>query len=87
MPLETLESVPNERLVRKIANPKAPFGGTWTYELQLADGGCRLTNTERGEIYNPIFRLASRPFDLRATIDAYLRALGKKLGEDVELED
>lgn len=60
------------------------FGGTWTYEVEPADGGCDLTITERGEIYNPIFRfLANRVFSLSSTIETYLTAVGKKFGEAV----
>jgi len=88
MPLETIESVPHQKLVRKIADPKMPFGGTWTFELADSDGGgCVLTVTENGEVYNVIFRAVSKLFDMRATIDAYLKAMGKKLGEDIQLMD
>jgi uncharacterized protein YndB with AHSA1/START domain len=47
----------------------------------------QITITERGEVYNPIFRFMSRfVFSHHATIDAYLTALGKKLGEPVTPE-
>ncbi len=32
-PLQVVESRPPERLVTKIADPKLPFGGTWTYQI------------------------------------------------------
>lgn len=83
MPLETIESDPPRRLVRKIADPKLPFGGTWTYELRAEGGGCLLTITENGEVYNPIFRLVSKCFDMRRTIDEFLGALARKLGEEL----
>ena len=48
----------------------------------------QITITERGEVYNPIFRFMSRfVFSHHATIDAYLTALGKKLGEPVTPEN
>jgi uncharacterized protein YndB with AHSA1/START domain len=87
MPLQTTELVPEQRLVRTIADPKLPFGGTWTYELSPRDDGCELTITERGEVYNPFFRVFSRFADMRASIDAYLKALGRKFGEEVTLRD
>lgn len=88
MPLETIESVPHQKLVRKIADPKMPFGGTWTFELADSDGGgCVLTVTENGEVYNVIFRAVSKLFDMHSTIDGFMKALGKKLGEDVQLMD
>ncbi len=84
MALETVESDPPRRLVRKIADPDLPFGGTWTYEIVPSDGGSRLTITERGEVYNPIFRFVSRfIFGHTTTIDRYLKALGNKFGENV----
>ena len=43
-----------------------------------------LTITEDGEIYNPIFRFMSRfVIGQTATIDGYLRSLGKRLGVEV----
>ena len=50
-----------------------------------ADGeGTLLTITERGEVYNPIFRFVSK-FLMGQTksMDEYLRALGRKFGEEV----
>jgi uncharacterized protein YndB with AHSA1/START domain len=47
----------------------------------------QITITERGEVYNPIFRFMSRfVFSHHATIDAYLIALGTKCGEAVTPE-
>ena len=80
---ERVEAVPGERLVGRIADPDLPYGGTWTYELATADGGVELRITERGEIYNPVFRFMSQFFDMNATIEEYLKALGRKFGEDV----
>ncbi|HMA23731.1 MAG TPA: hypothetical protein VKP00_07045, partial [Gemmatimonadaceae bacterium] len=43
----------------------------------------RVTIVERGSVYNPLFRFVSRFFmGHTATIDAYLRALGKRFGEE-----
>lgn len=86
MTLEAIEASPPSRLVLKIADPDLPFGGTWTYELQATGAGSRVTITEDGEVYNPIFRFIGRVFfDPAASIETYLKALGKKYGEDVEL--
>jgi hypothetical protein len=87
IPFEITESVPPRKLIARIADPKLPFGGTWTYEIAPIDGGSRLTITENGEIYNPIFRFVARFFlGYTATIEAYLRSLGKKFGETVQIE-
>lgn len=80
---ERVEAVPGERLVGRIADPDLPYGGSWTYELAPADGGVELRITERGEIYNPVFRFMSQFFDMNATLEEYLKALGKKFGEEV----
>lgn len=85
LPLEMVESVPPTRLVGRIADPKLPFGGTWTYEITPVEGGCTLTITERGEVYNPIFRLVSSFMNRAATIEEYLTYLARKFGEEPQL--
>lgn len=78
---ETVESVPARRLVTRITDKSLPFGGTWTYELQPAASGTLLTIREDGEVYNPIFRFASRyVMGHHATIDKYLAFLQNRLG-------
>ena len=68
------------RIVTRIADPSLPFGGTWTYVLAPAGTGTRLTITEHGEVYNPIFRFMSRyVFGHTATIDAFLADLRRHL--------
>lgn len=59
MPLETSESDPPRRLVRTIADPTLPFGGKWIYVLTPDGEGTRLTITEEGKVYNPLFRFVS----------------------------
>lgn len=78
---EAMESTPPHRLITRIADPKLPFGGTWTYEIVPAGDSCTLTITENGEVYNPLFRFVSRfIMGHTATIDSYLAALSAKLG-------
>lgn len=93
-------SDPPRRRVVRIADANLPYGGTWTYEVTPAASSAgsagtaasaapltQITITERGEVYNPIFRFMSRVvFSHHATIDAYLTALGTKLGETVTPE-
>jgi uncharacterized membrane protein len=77
---EVVESQPPERLQVRIADPELPFGGTWTYELSPQATGTRLRITERGEVYNPVFRFMSRfVFGHTATIDAYLADFERRL--------
>ena len=70
------EVVPGQRLVSRIADKSLPFGGSWTFELSPDSGGTRVRITENGEVYNPVFRFASR-FILghHATVDRYLADL------------
>jgi len=82
-----VEANPPRRLVSRIADQNLPYGGSWTYELTPAGSGTRLTITERGEIYNPVFRFVARfMLGYTATMDGVLRALGTKHGETVAPE-
>ena len=77
---EVVESRPQERLEVRIADPDLPFGGTWIYELMPEASSTRLRITERGEVYNPVFRFMSRfVFGHTATLDAYLADLRARL--------
>jgi hypothetical protein len=93
IPYEIVESVAPAgavpgKLVAKIADLKLPFGGSWTYEVAAADGGTVLRITERGEVYNPIFRFVSRFFMSQTkTMEDYLNALGQKFGETVKISE
>lgn len=77
-----LEDMPGQRLVTKIADEDLPFGGTWTIELSSEGTATTVRITERGEIKNPIFRFMARfVFGYSSTMEAYLRDLGAKFGE------
>ena len=76
---EVIERVPPTKLVTKIVG-ETQFGGTWTWEITPTPGGSRLTITERGEIYNVVFRtLAKYVFGYTGTMDSFLEAAQKKL--------
>ncbi|MGQ0647923.1 MAG: SRPBCC family protein [Gemmatimonadaceae bacterium] len=82
MPLETTEVDPPRRLVRTIADPTLPYGGRWVYELEPDGTGSRLTITEEGEVYNPIFRFLSHyVFDQAGTIEGLMTALAAHFNE------
>ncbi|MGD0437439.1 MAG: hypothetical protein ABSB86_13330 [Bryobacteraceae bacterium] len=85
---EVLEDTAPTRLVVRIADPKLPFGGTWSYDIApAAGGGSELRITENGEIRNVIFRFMSRfILGYTATIETYLRDLGAKFGQATEIE-
>ena len=77
-------SEPPSRLVARIADTGLAFGGSWEYRI-APDGpsASRVTIIERGSVYNPVFRFVSRfVMGHTATIDAYLRALGRRFGAE-----
>jgi uncharacterized protein YndB with AHSA1/START domain len=68
------------RLRARIADPSLPFGGSWTYDVTPSGSGTTVRITERGEVYNPIFRVMSRfVFGHTATMEQFLRNLATKL--------
>jgi hypothetical protein len=74
-----VESAPPSKFVTKIVGETA-FGGTWTMEVVPTPGGSRLTITERGEVYNVIFRTLSKfVFGYTGTMDSCLAAAAKRL--------
>lgn len=76
---ELVESSAPSRLVTRIVG-ETQFGGTWTMEISPTPNGSRLTVTERGEIYNVIFRtLAKYVLGYTSTMDSFLEAAQKKL--------
>ncbi|MEO8672599.1 MAG: SRPBCC family protein [Tahibacter sp.] len=75
-------SDPPQKFVTTIVDKDAPFGGSWIFELADASGGTRLTITERGEVYNPIFRfMAKYVFGHHRTMEVYLARLMRRFGE------
>jgi uncharacterized protein YndB with AHSA1/START domain len=76
---EVVESKPPSRIVTRVVG-ETQFGGTWTIEIAPVPAGSRVTITERGEIYNLVFRTLSKfVFGYTATMDACLDAARKKL--------
>jgi len=79
---ERVETVAPARIVNRIADPKLPFGGTWTYRIEPSGNGTDLTVTENGEVYNPLFRFVSRfIMGHTATIEKYQRDLAGRFRE------
>lgn len=84
---EVAEEVPGARLVTRIVDDALPFGGDWTYELRDVQGATELTISEHGFVKPAIFRaLAKYVFGHDRTLEQYLRALGKRFGEDLAPE-
>lgn len=86
MEVELVDAPP--RMVATIVDEGLPFGGSWTYDVtETAEGGSRLTITERGRVYNPLFRFISRfVTGYHGTATRYLQHLGERLGTETEPE-
>jgi hypothetical protein len=81
----TYEATAVERpghFVSHIADKGLPFGGSWDYRIEPDGNGSKLTITENGEVYNPVFRFVSRyVMGHTATIDKYLTDVAAKTGD------
>ena len=81
--MEVEQLVPPKRLVMRIVDESA-FGGAWAYALEPQGNATRITITEHGEVYNPVFRFVGKYImGYTRTIDSYLMSLGRKLGSEV----
>jgi uncharacterized protein YndB with AHSA1/START domain len=87
VPFEVVSQEAPGRQVVRIVDDALPFGGTWTWELEAAGDGTRVTITEEGFIKNPVLRLMGR-FFFKPTDSGcrYLSALAREVGESVEPE-
>jgi polyketide cyclase/dehydrase/lipid transport protein len=82
MPWVIAEDDPPRRRVTRIVDEGLAFGGTWTWTIAADGAGSRVTLTEDGFVRNPVFRALARfVFGHRATIDAFLRALARRMGD------
>jgi len=82
---EVLEQQPGKQVVR-IVDDDQPFGGTWTWLVSpRPTGGTSVKITEAGFVKNPIFRsIGAIFFSPTDTMEGYLRALAKALGETAQ---
>lgn len=80
---------PPRRFVGRITDKGLPFGGSWEYLIE-PDGptGSRLTITERGSIYNPVFRFVARFFlGYTRSLKGYMNALARRFGSETTPEE
>lgn len=83
--LEVAKTNPPMRLVTRITDERSSFQGRWTYAIEPAGPGSRVSVTEEGTIRNPLVRFFFRTMMSKTFfVDSYLRALGQKFGETVE---
>ena len=81
---EVVSQHPPFRQSVRVVDDDQPFGGVWTWQLEPGEGRAqtRLTITEAGFIKSPIFRtMGTLFFSPTDTIESYLTALAKALGE------
>jgi hypothetical protein len=85
---ELLDRKPPTSIRRRIATQNLPYSGTWAFSLVPKDGVTVVRITEDGEVHNPVFRFVSH-FVLghTRTLDAYLRAMAKASGQEIQVED
>ena len=77
---EVVEQDEPRLLTTKIVGESA-YGGTWTFEIAPeGHDASNVTITERGEVYNPLFRVLSRHvFGQTRSIETYLAKLERAL--------
>ena len=69
-------------LVSHIVGKSAGFGGSWDYQIEPDGTGSKITITENGQVYNPIFRFVSAyVMGQTATLDKYLTFLAARTGD------
>jgi hypothetical protein len=79
--LAQIEPPRRQRVV--IASKDVPFGGYWDYVVEANSSGSRLTLTENGAVYNPIFRFMARfVFGHEKTMNDYLAGLESYLARE-----
>lgn len=84
LPIEVVVENPHRLLETRIADQQLPFRGIWTYRLEPVGCGTRVSITEEGEVFNPVFRVLAHFFiGYHGTIDRYLAALGSRFGQAV----
>lgn len=77
------ETVPDARFTGTIADPKLPFGGTWTWDLVPEGEGTRVRIVEDGEVKNPVFRFFAKfVFGHEATMRRYLADLERAVSPE-----
>jgi uncharacterized protein YndB with AHSA1/START domain len=74
---------PPRTLVVKTTDPRVPWGGTWTFEIDLESSQItKLTVTEDAEVRSRLLRFAVRTFGFDDfLVDGIFRAVRRKLTE------
>jgi len=86
MPMEIRRLEPPRLLETFVRDPGGTFQGTWTYEVEADETGCRVMITERGDVNSAFFRAMMLFHDNHATARRFLESLARRLGEEVSPE-
>lgn len=79
---EVVSQEPPRLQVVRVVDDGQPFGGTWTWTTEPDGASSRVSILEQGFVRSPLFRVMARLFfPPTRTMDAYLRALARELGE------
>lgn len=77
---EITGSVPGVSFVTTIITKDLPYGGEWKYLFEKEGSGCKVTITENGEVYNPLFRFLSKyVFGHDGTMKGFLKELKTRI--------
>lgn len=85
--LETVEVLPNRRMIRCVTDQGGPFGGCWTVEVAPRSDGSVVTITENLSIHSLAWRVLHPLPTRKARLDDYLLGLGEKFGDTPILAD
>ncbi|MDP2315457.1 MAG: SRPBCC family protein [Pseudomonadota bacterium] len=78
---ETVETLPDRRLVRCVVDQDGPYGGCLTIEIIRRDDGAIVTIAEKFKVHSAFFRYTNTVYGRRARLDTFLTDLGRKFGE------
>lgn len=85
---ETVETLPDRRLVRCVIDQGGPFGGCVTVEIIRRDDGAIVTVSEKLKVHSARFRWTNTVAGRRDRLDTFLGDLGRKFGaEETRIAD
>jgi hypothetical protein len=71
---------PGASFTTTIITKDLPYGGMWHYLIEKEGDGCKLTVTEIGDVYNPMFRFMSKYiFGHDGSLKEYMKVLSKRI--------
>ncbi len=84
---ETVETLPDRRLLRCIVDQDGPYGGCVTIEIIRRPDGAIVTVSEKLTVHSDLFRFTNTVAGRRDRLDTWLGDLGRALGETPRVAD